>query len=303
VRDSTVTHVDRTGIATFSSWQHRSVNPNGPGTSFVGETGVDVSGNRLTDIGGDGVTLLNTVGATARNNTVDGYNVRSADYTVGLYAYNSDNTRFEHNSVVNGAGVGIAYAFEGANNGTLYQYNYSANNGGGALYVCNSDGTTSSNDTFRYNVSNNDIGDQPFLGVVSTPCGPQAGTRVFDNDFADPVAARLVVSSGGPAIAYTDDIFQGQPGAVITDPTSVFDHDLFSGVPALPPHTTAAVVAASPRFAATSSSNPADGFRLAAGSPALRAGTPVPDPGCKDFYGDPIPATGLNIGAYQGRGR
>ena len=302
VRDNTVTHVDRTGIATFSGWQRRAVNPNGPGSSFVGETGVVVSGNHLSDIGGDGVTLLNTVGAVARNNIVDGYNVRSADYNVGMYAYNSDGAKFAHNSVVNGAGVGIAYAFEGANNGTLYQYNYSANNGGGALYICNSDGTTSADNTFRYNISNGDIGDQPFLGVVTSPCGPQSGTRVFDNDFVDPGAARLVTSSGGPAVAYTNNIFQGQSGATITDPTGVYDHDLFSGVATLPANSTAAVVAASPGFAPSAATDPATSFTLATGSPALGAGIRVAHSGSQDYFGNAIPATGPNIGAYQGRG-
>ncbi|MEV6749236.1 hypothetical protein AB0N21_33470, partial [Streptomyces sp. NPDC051080] len=44
-----------------------------------------------------------------------------------------------------------------------------------------------------------------------------------------------------------------------------------------------------------------DGLRLRSGSPALRAGTPVPGSPRRDLYGNPV-GNPPNMGAYQGRG-
>ena len=300
-------HVDRSGIATFSSWQNRPVNPNGPGTTFVPISRLTIQQNALSDIGGDGIVVLNGVGAMVARNLVNGYNVRSADYNVGAYAYNSDNTTFEYNTVLAGAGVGIAYAIEGANNGTTYQYNYSGGNGGGFLYVCNSEGSISAHNVVRYNISSADVGSQPFLGVFSMPCGPQLDTEIYNNTISAPSAPRLVVAYGMSA-QFTDNIFYGQPGgSVIQDPAGSYDHDLFSNVTALPPNTTAPVLATDPKFVSPAATAPSPAlpwdFQLAAGSPALHAGVPVPNQGSHDYFGNPIPVIGVNIGAYQGPGR
>lgn len=307
VRNNLIWHVDRTGIGTFSSWQNRPVNPNGPGSTFVPITRLSIEQNGLSDIGGDGIVVLNGSAAHVDRNVVNGFNVRSADYNVGAYAYNSDNTLFEYNTVLNGAVVGIAYAIEGANNGTVYQYNYSGGNAGGFLYVCNSEGSISAHNTVRYNISSADVGSMPFLGVFSMPCGPQLDTEIYNNTISAPSAARLVEAYGMSA-TFTNNIFYGQPGgSAVDDPAGVYDHDLFSNVTALPPNTVAPVVTPDPRFvspAATAPSPaPAWDFQLAAGSPALHAGEPVVNSGSHDYFGYPIPPVAPNIGAYQGPGR
>ena len=307
VRGNQIRHTDRTGIGTFSSWQRRAVNPNGPGSTFVPISHLSIAQNALSDIGGDGIVVLNGSDARVEQNLINGYNVRTADYNVGAYAYNSDNTLFQYNTVLNGAGVGIAYAIEGANNGTVYQYNYSGGNGGGFLYVCNSEGSISAHNTVRYNISSADVGSMPFLGVFSMPCGPQLDTEIYNNTISAPSAARLVEAYGMSA-AFTNNIFYGQPGgSAVDDPAGVYDHNLFSNVTTLPLANIAPVLAADPGFvspAATAPSPaPAWDFQLAAGSPALHAGVPVPGSGSHDYFGYPIPATGVSIGAYQGPGR
>ena len=307
VRDNLLWHVDRTGIGTFSSWQNRPVNPNGPGSTFVPISRLSIEQNGLSDIGGDGIVVLNGTSAHVDRNVVNGFNVRSTDYNVGVYAYNSDNTLFEYNTVLNGAVVGIAYAIEGANNGTVYQYNYSGGNAGGFLYVCNSEGSSSAHNTVRYNISSADVGSMPFLGVFSMPCGPQLDTQIYNNTISAPSAARLVEAYGMSA-TFTNNIFYGQPGgSAIDDPAGSYNRDLFSNVTALPPGTVAPVVTPDPKFVSPTATAPSPAlpwaFQLAAGSPALHTGLPVANTNSQDYFGNAVPVVGPNIGAYQGPGR
>jgi hypothetical protein len=304
VRDNAVSTVDRIGIGTFSSWQRRDIHPEGPGTSFMAITGVTMERNRLTDIGGDGVAILNGVGARVRHNVIDGYNTRSLDYNVGMYAWNSDRTLFEYNEVAGGRGVGMAFALEGANDGTVYQYNLTRDNGGGFLYACNSDGSTSRNGVVRYNISQNDVGGSNFFGIFTLLCDPQPNTVVHNNTFYAPTSERIVNNAGTTAVRFVNNVFVGRPaGSVIRDPHGDYAHNLYQNVPA-PPGDTAAVTGA-PMLAApgtASSLASTDGYLLLAGSPALGAGMAVPGVR-RDFFGNPVPAGGANIGAYQGPGR
>jgi hypothetical protein len=304
VANAVVNHVDRSGIGFFSSWQKRAVNPTGTGSTFVPLTSVFVHDNQLGDIGGDGIVVLNGDHARVERNSVDGFNVRSTDYNVGIYAYNSDYTRFDSNQVLNGKVVGIAYAVEGANIGTIYQHNFSRNNAGGFLYVC-ADDSTSADNIVRYNISNNDGGPSPFLGLLTLPCAPQANTQVYNNVFYAPASPTLVQNFGGVQMQMTNNIFVGQPGgSTINDPYGTYDHNVFHQVTALPAHETASVQQDPQMVDPTNAlaGGSAQGFALRSGSPALGFGTAVPEHGSTDYFGNPIPSGGQNIGAYEGPG-
>jgi hypothetical protein len=300
INKSTVAHVDRTGIGMFSSWQKRAGNPTGPGSTYVPITDVVVNSNQVTDVGGDGIVVLNGVGAVVHDNVVDGFNVRSPDYNLGMYAWNSDNTKFRNNLVSNGAGVGIGYGVEAANFGTVFEYNYSSNNAGGFMFICASDGSTSADNTVRYNISVNDGSSNPYLGVFTLPCGPQPNLQIYNNTVYAPTAPALVLTNGGTPATWTNNIFAGRPaGSTITDPVGTYDHNLYYQVTA-PPVQQLNGVNGNPSFTAPGTT--ADGFKLRTGSPALGTGVKVKSAGGQDYFGNPVPSTGLNIGAYQGPG-
>ncbi|MFH8573480.1 right-handed parallel beta-helix repeat-containing protein [Streptomyces sp. NPDC017993] len=298
VRHSTVEHTDRTGIGTSSTWGRRPEHPQGPGTSFAPITGLSVHRNTVRDVGGDGIVVQNSVGARVEHNLVDGFNARSAGYNAGIWAWNSDHVVYQFNEVTGGHGTrdSMAYDIDGGNNGNVYQYNYSHDNEGGFLLVCNGEGMTSDGNTVRYNVSVNDENKSAPYGVISVVCGPATNTLVHNNTITTATSGTAMVSSNGPGgVTFRNNIFAGaEATSPIADPHNLYDHNLYARISGVPGDS--AAVRADPRFV-----SPGD-VRLRAGSPALGAGVAVFGSGDRDFYGNPVPDP-PNIGADQGSGR
>lgn len=302
VTNDQVTHVDRTGIGMTSDWQKRSENPNGPGSSFVSNEGVVIERNNVTDTGGDGIVVFNGSKARVAHNTVDGFNMRSADYNVGAFAWNSDNTVFEHNTVRHGKYPGVAFAVEGGNIGTVYEYNYSQDNAGGFLYFCQADGEITKNGVVRYNISQNDAAGAKDFGLISSYCTGVSNLRIYQNTFYAPNAPSISKVGQSNGLSLQNNIFVGRPGgSTFDDPYGSYKGNLYSNVAALPAHQ-ANSVTGDPKLTAPGtgiSASDATGYRLKAGSPALNAGSRISNDGGRDFYGNPVPAV-PNIGAYQG---
>ncbi|WP_351234031.1 hypothetical protein [Streptomyces sp. NPDC002133] len=74
IEDSTVRHVDRTGIGTSSTWGRRAEHPNGPGTSWEAITGLRIQCNKVHDVGGDGIVVQTAKGALVEHTHVNGFN-------------------------------------------------------------------------------------------------------------------------------------------------------------------------------------------------------------------------------------
>ncbi|WP_206505989.1 right-handed parallel beta-helix repeat-containing protein [Streptomyces chrestomyceticus] len=302
VTDTTVDHVDRTGIGITSDWQKRTENPKGPGTTFVPNEGIVISRNTVKDIGGDGIILFNGNRARVTENTVDGFNIRSTDYNIGAYAWNADRTIFEHNTVRHGKGPGMAFAVEGGNIGTTYQYNYSQDNGGGFLYFCQDDGEIAKDGVVRYNISQNDAADAQGLGLINSFCTGVSNLRIYQNTLYAPNASSLVKAVRPNDVTLQSNVFVGRKdGSTVDDPYGTYRYNLFHRATALPPNgdhnITGDPLLTAPGSAVSASD--ADGYRLRTGSPALNAGSRVTGDGGKDFYGNPVPAV-PHIGAYQG---
>lgn len=303
VSRTTVTTVDNIGIGTLSQWSRREpLYPAGT-NSFVPITRVHVHGNRLSDIGGDGILVQNGLNPLTERNVVDGFGVRGTQAHAGILSFNSTGATFQFNEVKNGAlnPPAFAYNFDAANSGSTYQYNYSHDNGA-FMAFCAVPGSTSDGAVIRYNISQNDKGmkfgtfDVP---VVATGCAaPQKNIQFYNNVVYSEVAPALVGGLMNTPIAYSDNTFVGRAeGSTVADPNSTFDHNLYSNVGALPPDGHA--VNADPRF--TRPGGGVLGYRLKCGSPAIRAGAVIPDNGGRDFFGFRVPADAPpNIGAYQG---
>ncbi|MFK8849710.1 right-handed parallel beta-helix repeat-containing protein [Streptomyces sp. Ac-502] len=301
VTDTTVDHVDRTGIGITSDWQKRPENPKGPGTEFVPNEGIVISRNTVKDVGGDGILLFNGNRARVTENTVDGFNIRSTDYNIGAYAWNSNRTVIEHNTVRHGKGPGMAFAVEGGNIGTTYQYNYSQDNGGGFLYFCQDDGEIAKDGVVRYNISQNDAAGAQGLGLLNSFCTGVSNLQIYQNTFYAPNAGSLVEVARPNDFTLQNNVFVGaKDSSTVNDRYGTYRYNLFDRVTALPPngeHNLAGDPLLTAPGTATSVSD-ANGYRLRTGSPALKAGNRVTGDGGKDFYGNPVPAV-PHIGAYQ----
>jgi Right handed beta helix region len=156
IENNEIYHVDRSGIFGWSdAWARSKWNPS---------LGVVVRGNFLYDIGGDGIVVVATDGAVVENNVVGHANQRSEGYNVAIWAWSADNTLIQNNEAYGTKGQRDGEGFDSDWNSrnTVIQYNYSHDNDGGFLLICNEGGhdpTESAGNTgtiIRYNISQND---------------------------------------------------------------------------------------------------------------------------------------------------
>ena len=175
IEGNEVYHVDRNGISTWSDRWQRSL--------WYPSLHVVVRGNRLRDIGGDGIMIAVTDGALLERNTVSRANQRSEGYNIAIWTWSADNSviQFNEASETQGQRDGEGFDSDWNSRNTLIQYNYSHDNEGGFLLICD-DGSQRPVDSIgnigtvvRYNISQNDR----HRGI--TISGPVRDTLVYNN--------------------------------------------------------------------------------------------------------------------------
>ncbi|MFJ5927534.1 right-handed parallel beta-helix repeat-containing protein [Kitasatospora sp. NPDC092948] len=298
VGHSTVRHVDRTGIANTSTWTRAA------GAAQIQSTGVVFTDNDVYDVGGDGIVVLTSRGALVERNYVNGFNMRSNDYSAGIWAWDSDDVLYQYNEVTGGHGTkdSMAYDIDGGNNRNVYRYNFSHDNEGGFLLVCNAKDMVSDGNRVHDNISINDRNTSTPYGVVSVVCGGvTTDTRVYRNTIVTNRSDTALVFDNGPTgVTFEDNVFVGAAGgqgSPIHDTVSTYHNNLYWHTDQ--PRDTAGV-RADPLFRTAVSATP-DDVRLKSGSPAHGAGSVKPgaDGTVNDYFGSPIPNP-PNIGADQG---
>ncbi|MDG4865870.1 right-handed parallel beta-helix repeat-containing protein, partial [Streptomyces sp. T-3] len=299
VEDSTVRHVDRTGIGTSSTWGRRPEHPEGPGTSWEAITGLVVQRNKVHDVGGDGIVVQTAKKALVERNYVDGFNERSAGYNAGIWAWNSDDVLYQYNEVTGGHGTrdSMAFDFDGGNNRNVYRYNYSHDNEGGFLLVCNGAGMKTDANRFHDNISVNDRNTMDPYGVISVVCNPTTDTRIYRNTIVtDQANTPLVSNNGQSGTSFRDNLFVGASGgSPIKDTLGSYANNLYWNTDQ--PRDTSGV-RADPLLLSAHPTKP-DDVRLRPGSPARGAGSVTTDTGAYDYFGNRIPNP-PSIGADQG---
>jgi hypothetical protein len=294
VTGNQVTAVDGAGIGTFSTWVKRPSYPSGD-APYVPMTRVRLTGNTLRTIRGHGIVVGNGASPLIDHNRVDGFSYGTTVAHLGIFAWNSDHPTIERNVVLNGTGMfAAALGVEAASDDTLIQYNRTGRNQGGFVWVCSDGDNPVRGATIRYNISDDDrnavLGTTTIPLISVCPGSIDSDVTFTGNDVRAPSATVLIAMSGTTVHTFRNNIF-ATPGS-IDDAYGVYDHNLYAGVAAAHPGDSGAVLG-DPRFA-----GPGD-FRLACGSPALRAGSPSPEASGGDYYGLPVP-TPPSIGAYQG---
>ncbi|MFC6356626.1 hypothetical protein [Luethyella okanaganae] len=318
IENNVIDKVSRSGIITWTDWQNRAELGDGLGygessiTPFTPMTNVVIRGNRLTQIGGDGIVPHQTVDALVERNTIAGFNVTSQGYNVGMWTWNGDRTLYQFNEVSGGKTTmdGNAFDFDHGSRGVIYQYNYSHDNEGGTLLLC-ADGRATGggiyDGVFRYNVSQND------RHQLFSVCGGANlyNMKVYNNTFyIAPGLSTKVFQAGGGAnqVAFNNNIFYNLgSGGYAAKPSWTYDHNVYFGnnTPS-----TSVIPDANGSTADPLLENPGNatgigdlnGYRLTTGSPALRSGVVVTGPGAKDLWGHPANPARPNRGAHAGPG-
>jgi hypothetical protein len=303
IENCTMRHVDRNGIL-ITDWP-------GPPTDAHRSTGVVIRGNRLHDIGGDGIFILACRGAVIENNVLRYAHQRvgrrpGERACAGIWPQRSEDTLIQCNEVSHTAVGGLtvwdseAFDDDGSCTGTIFQYNYSHDNAGGFLLNCGGKGTI-----VRYNLSQNDAtATFTFESDAAADClihnntvyvRPGLTVELVRNTFGAPNGLRFVNNifciAGEARYA-----FRGIRAAV-------FEHNLFFGNHVDRP-TDEHALTVDPQLEApgegTDGMATVAGYRLRDTSPCRGAGCIVPANGGRDFWGGPLPEqTPPDIGAHQ----
>jgi F5/8 type C domain-containing protein/parallel beta helix pectate lyase-like protein len=299
ISNNTITTVDRYGIHFWTRWMTRPelANPNCGSTcgTWTPQTRIVVRGNTVTDIGGDAVDVHHSQGSLVENNRVDGFRVREpAHCAAGIWGWNINDALFQFNEVSGGRSEcdGQGLDLDEGNIRTIYQYNYSHDNEGGFILLCNGGGSTTKDNVVRYNISQNDRGQ-----IFDLVCGKLTNTKIYNNVFYVGQPGQIINNGNGSAgsnVEFYNNIFYvTSPAASYNAGSLLFDSNVFygqhpAGEPADPNKITADPLFVSPGTA-TSIGN-ATGYKLRAGSPALANGQAMSAPGSRDYFGGAVTA-------------
>jgi hypothetical protein len=319
-----ISHVDRSGIFGWSTHWQRS--------KWYPSLGVIIRNNTLDDIGGDGIVPVATDGALIEHNVVSHANQRSEGYDVGIWAWSADNTIVQFNEVYGTKGQRDGEGFDSDWNSrtTIIQYNYSHDNDGGFLLICNEGGHDASENVgnigtiVRYNISQNDH----HRGI--NIAGPVQDATIYNNTIyvgkSEKVDQVLWSDWKGWSdkvsffnnIFYVDGVAQfsygisrGKDGAYVTAPgfgesrNNVFAYNTYFGriesVGTDVHGLTSDPLLLNPGHADVGIDSAA-AYALRPGSPAIASGRPIDRSGVKDLFGTPIPTSErVDRGAIQSK--
>lgn len=290
IENCRLARTDRNGICGASAFHDRR--------RWFPSTRVVIRGNRLEDIGGDGIVPLGCDGAIVEHNTIRGARMRAPDYCAGIWPWSCDDTVIQFNEVSGVSGTLDGQAFDSDYNcrNTIIQYNYSHDNDGGFVLICNNGGARAPGSVgntgtiIRYNISRNDGERLVQLG------GRCEDTRIYNNVFfVGEGRALLGILQGnwGGSNEPGDIVFENNifwVGGKLTDriedgapPT--FRNNLIFG-----DYQTAAdeedTLRTDPKFVGPGRG--ADGYQLGPDSPALGAGRLISENGGRDYWGNPV---------------
>lgn len=305
--------VDRTGIDINSDYWCRTDAGCSGTNNWYPSTNVMISNNYVTDVGGDGIVPMATQGAVVQYNTVNGFNMRSGTVNAGIWAWNADNTTIQYNEAMNGhtSQDGQGFDIDYGQTGTVVQYNYSHDNDGGFILICQPGNAKNDSGIVRYNISQND------KARVFQLAGPTTNTQVYNNTIylsqGSSTSPIYVNSWDGytKSISFKNNIWMlqgaGSWQGLSNVGTLTFNSNTISGV-----HTSG-----EPSDTNKSTLNPllvdagsggtgratVDGYKLVSGSPAIGTGTVISNNGGKDYFGNAVSSTSApNRGAYNGPG-
>ncbi|NOY80756.1 MAG: hypothetical protein GXP31_07100 [Kiritimatiellaeota bacterium] len=287
-----IEHVDRNGILHTDyptlSKKHHSQN-------------VVIRGNRLSDIGGDGIFILGCDGALIERNVLRYAHQRVGRQKgeracAGIWPQRCNNTVIQFNEVshtaVGGKTVWDSEAFDDdiGCRGTVFQYNYSHDNAGGFLLACGGARGT----VVRYNISQNDA-----VATFSLEGNGTGNITIYNNVFyvgPDMTVNMTRNTFGIPRdVRYFNNIFYAA-GAMTykfgSVEDAVFANNLYFGNHRERPvdrHALTVEPLLVRPGGGGNGRNTADVYKLLPGSPCRGAGRIVAGNGGRDFWGDPVP--------------
>jgi hypothetical protein len=293
-------HTDRNGITMGGNWTRDA--------TWFPSLHVVIRGNVLEDIGGDGIVPIACDGAVVEHNILRGGRMRAQDYAAGIWPWSCDNTLIQYNEVsgMKGTNDGEGYDSDYNCRHTLFQYNFSHNNDGGFMLICD-DGSQhlpwnigNQGTIIRDNIS---VDDGLHTFHITGPC---QDTTITNNVFYIGKGHSVTVVNGDdwggtwPSnTRFVNNIFyvNGKAQIALGSMTeTAFDHNAFWGNCEGRPEDAHSVLA-NPDLLSPGSLSP-NSYRPKPHSPCLGAGVAIPNAAAHGFGGSPM-AHPPNIGAFQ----
>ena len=302
---------DRNGICGYSEHSDR--------TDWFPSLNVVVRKNVLEDIGGDGIKPWGCDGVLVERNRLSGANRRAPDYSAGMWPWSCDNSVFQFNEVsgVMGTRDGQAFDSDGNCDNTIFQYNYTHDNDGGFLLICD-DGDWKAPSSVgnrrtivRYNISQNDAA-RTFHFT-----GPIKDARIYNNVFfirrgmelplflftdyhgwADGVYVANNIFYADGSARYSHGTSRNLDGSYETAPGFAqsrnikFENNVYFGRHENPPNDPSARTGdplLNDPGSGAAGFDSLEGYKLKDGSPCIRAGAAIVENGDHDFWGNPLP--------------
>ena len=356
IKNCSLDKVNRWGIAVGYTYQWSQFTTGALSDATMakyGSSNVVIENNYLNHVGGDAITTMYldrpmvqynvSENAAEQINTTDysqqqpslnangeengKQNVGAGRVAAGIWPWKCKNAIFQYNecfatlNASSGNGDGQPWDAD-YGDGTNYQYNYSHGNTASTIMFC---GPQSINNTFRYNISQNED-----MGPLD-PAGNTGNCQVYNNTFYIKAGLNTIWhrshGNGGPVTAENNIFyFAGSTPATVSNwnPSNnkVFDNNLYYNVSNYPTDANAVKVSAGTAVLVDAGSGPVaaaedkqarlhedptattkfDGYKLAANSPAINAGKVIVDRNGysidHDFFGHAITAV-PEIGAAE----
>jgi len=299
---------DRSGIKTWTDWGRQHEGGWEPYTDLV------IRGNMLDDIGGDGIVACMADGPLIEHNVVSNCNRRSGDYNVAIWVWETDDAVMQFNEayLTRTKKDGQGFDVDGFTRRTIVQYNYSHDNEGGFILLCNywepdqsffNDGVI-----VRYNISQNDRERIFQIGGKVTNALICNNTIYVGKGQGDAYIIQDHQPAGLPGnFRYWNNIFYNLgSGGYRLNPSgnSVFDYNAFFGTHPDTEPDDPHKITDDPKLVSPGSGrigrDTVDGYRLEPDSPCMDSGVAIPDNGGRDYWGNPVPAGGgTDRGAHE----
>ena len=288
-----------------------------------GSTGVEIRNNYVKNAGGDAITTMycdrpiieyNVSDAVAKQiNTKDYSETGSGRVAAAIWPWKCKDAIFQFNEAFDTYYNQDGQAWDADyGDGTIYQYNYSHNNGGGSVMIC---GAEAVNTIFRYNISENDLS-----GVINIPGNPKAdfynntfyikegvpflrpgmtgGVAVMENNIIYNSGAERNEdwTMGNSRVTYSNNLYYNYNNLPADDKAAITGDPKFENPGSGPKRHTGVTPSSDKNI--THDLSAFDGYKLKKNSPAINAGKFIVNNGGRDFFNNVVSGT-PDIGAYE----
>lgn len=309
VVNNIVKRVSRTGISvgmTSSTdlWDgHGGIIPQEVLDAY-GHTNVLIRNNYVEEAGGDAIVPMFSIKPVIEYNISNGASQNTKHtsmYNAGIWPWRCEDAVFQYNecygTILNGDGQ--AYDCDWSR-GTIYQYNYSHDNEGGFILICQSEVLDS---IVRYNISQND---QRCLFLTSNT----HNADVYNNTFyiGEGLDTEVVEDVGGVATLKNNIFYNlGTSTTTTWGRNFSYENNLYYGYDSTPEDSRKII--ADPMFTdpgtggtgvlGDSAIDTLGGYRLQEDSPAIDAGLEIENNGGRDYFGTLLTDGKTDIGAAE----